>query len=332
METAADGTFSVDVRGGGSYSLRFADESAWSQPSYATTVRTASVAKGETLEVGQIALTRPYAWGTSTVRIKVKGPLGDEESPSLIHLKDARGRIVAVEGMWDDIDSNRLAVFGDLAAGRYRAIFPATGQSVALSVGAGETATAQLRVKAPKKRGNLTVRVVNSKGRSISTSVSVTDRHGRIVGHSWTKSFRNLPEGRYTVAVQVGERSYQKSVVVKHGRTTKTTLRAKPTGGALAGTVKGVRGTAFAKVILKGVGSTKGRYETWTGDGRYVFRGVKPGRYRIVVQDVESYFGSKYTIGAFPDAYYKGSTYKKSRILTIKEGRTTRPGAISFRS
>lgn len=331
VETAADGAFSVDVRGGGSYRLGFSDEPGRGQYTFTTTVRTASVAKGETLAVGTIKLARPYGWGTSNVVITVRGPLGDEEAPSLLHLKDSRGRIVAVEGMYDDIDPNRRAIFNDLAAGRYRAIFPATGQSVALNVGAGETATAQLRVKAPKKRGNLEVDAVDSKGRSLSGALSLTDRHGRVVGYSWSGNFKSVLAGRYTVAAQVGERSYQKSVVVKHGRTTKTTLRARPTGGTLAGTVKGVRGTAFAKVILKGVGKTKGRYETWTGDGRYVFRGVKPGRYRVVVQDVTSYFGGKYTIGGLPDAYYKGSTYKKSRILTIKDGRTTRLAKIAFR-
>ncbi len=333
IETAADGTFSVDVRGGGAYRLQFADESASSRPAFATTVRTAAVTKGETLEVGTIRLTRPYGWGTSIVQVKVKGPLGDEESPSLVHLKDARGRVVAVEGMYDDIDSNRLAVFNDLAAGRYRVLFPATGQSVAVTVAAGKTATAQLRVKAPRKRGNLKVRVVDGRGKTVSASIEVTDRRGRVVGYSWAGTFPKLPTGRYTVAAQVGERTYQKSVVVRHGRTTTTTLRAKPSGGTVAGTVKGLGGdsTAFAKVILKGVGKTKGRYETWTGDGRYVFRGVKPGRYRVVVQDVTSYFGGKYTIGGLPDAYYKGSTYKKSRILTIKDGRTTRLAKIAFR-
>lgn len=338
IEAEPDGSFAIPFEGqvASDYRLRFSDRRVEDGPSYATTVRTRFFESGEVPDVGAVRVVRAYGWGSSTIKVTVRGPLRGDFSPVFLHLKDARGRIVAAEGLWVDRawereESSRTAVFRNVAAGRYRAMLPKTGQSVVVRVAAGKTAQARVRMKAPKRHGDLEVRVTPFPRAGGEGFVDVIDRHGRLVETDLDGVFRDLPTGRYTVRTSIGERTYEKRAVVRHDRTTSATLHNRRAGGTLAGKVKGVRHGAVAKVVLKGVGGTKARYEKWTDDGRYAFRGIKPGRYRVVVQDVSGVGEPRFTIGAFPDAYYRGATYRQSRVVRVKEGRTTRLGAISFR-
>ncbi len=338
VEAERDGTFTIPFPGKveSDYRLRFSDRRTGNAPSYATTVRTRTFAPGEVPDLGTIRVAPAYGWGRSTIRVTVRGPLRGDLSPTFLHLKDSRGRVVAAEGLWverswEREESSRTAVFRNVAAGRYRAMLPKTGQSVVVRVAAGETARARIRMKAPERHGDLEVRVTPFPRKGGEGFVDVIDRHGRLVETDIDGVFRDLPTGRYTVRTSIGERTYEKSVVVRHRRTTSVTLYNRRAGGTLAGKVTGVRHGAVAKIVLKGVGGTKARYERWTDDGRYVFRGIRPGRYRVVVQDVSGVGEPQITIGALPDAYYGGSTYQKSRIVRVKEGRTTRLGAVTLR-
>src|SRR5690606_9921198 len=84
------GSFTITGLPAGRYRLTFGSPS----DAYATTVTTSAVPDAGTLDVGTVTVRRPYGWGTSRLVVRLSGAVR-EEPPTVLYLKDSRGKIVA---------------------------------------------------------------------------------------------------------------------------------------------------------------------------------------------------------------------------------------------
>ena len=315
--TDADGRFTLGVKGKGAYELTFGR-------GYTTTIKTKAVRKSTNLDLGKVAIQRA---GTSTVQVSFSGVMGEDNHTTPVHLKDSRGAYIAEDQVWDDPGS-RDAVFRYLAAGTYEVYVPATRQSVKVTVGAGEKATTSLTLKKPAKTGTVKVVIGRFLKDQSFLDVELWSSSGLRVARADGWKFADVPTGTYTLRLAAADREYVRKVKVQAGRT--TTVAVRPAGGQVSGKVraggKGYPGT----VILKGVG-TKARYERRADDsGRFVMGEIAPGRYRVIVRDL-THQGDRFTTGGYRDAYYKGKTLKKSKVITVKKGKTTTLSSITVK-
>lgn len=376
--TGADGRFTLKVPVDGRYALSFFRPSDGTEEGYArylnsldeftTLVKTPRVKPGGVVDVGKVFLKRRQENGTSTIRVNLTGQLPRERDALSVVLKDSRGRYVrygsAFDGWMDEGEDwsgepkpgkpGNITEFAKVAAGRYRVLIPATGQSAVVKVPKGGAVTKTIAVKVPSKNGN--VRVVQARGVGSLKHVSVRNRAGLTVrshypeesydyeytggpargrdGESVLMSrgrvkFNSLPVGSYTVYGSDSKTELVGKVTVRAGRTTTVTL--KPVcGGTVTGTVRAAGKGYGANVVLKGVGSSA-RYELRARvSGKFVGRQIAPGRYRVIVRDADI-SRVRYTVGGYPDAFYGGKSLRSSRIITVKHGKTTRLSPITFR-
>lgn len=324
-----DGSFTVTGTTAGRHLLAFSSSAGGD---FATTVKTASVRAGRTVDLGKVTLKRPAGWGTSNLVVRLTGAVR-EEPPTVLYLKNSRGKIVAQREFVDFEDGPpREVVFADIAAGRYRVVVAQTGQSVVASVAPGKTVKAKIRVKAAKKTGGALIRVVRPSSGKAVEDASVELCAKVCYRAAWTDSrgrarIAKVPVGRYTVKVTGVSTSTTTSqastgpvkLTIKRGKTTTKTLRLP-----LDGKVKGkVAGREDVRVRLVPVGSGPALEWQWVKKGGFVVRNVPPGRYRIVVRDM--------VVGGSTDLYYRGSSLKSSKIITVRPGRTVDLGKLVFR-
>lgn len=325
----ADGSFVLTGATAGRHLLSFSSASGGD---YVTTVTTASVAAGRTVKLGKVTLKRPAGWGTSSLVVRLTGAV--REAPgTVVYLKNSRGRIVGQQEVGDLEDGPPHEVaFWNIAAGRYRAVVAQTGQSTAVSVTRGRAATARIRVKAPKKTGTALIRVVRPSSGKAVEGASVELCAKVCYRAAWTDSrgrarIAKVPVGRYTVKVTgVSTRTTTSQastapvkLTIKRGKTTTKTLRLP-----LDGKVKGkVAGREDVRVRLVPVGSGPALEWQWVKKGGFVVRNVPSGRYRLVVRDM--------VVGGSTDLYYRGSSLKTSKIITVRPGRTVDLGKLVFR-
>lgn len=334
-ESGADGRFSLTVDVAGTYALTFGED-GFDDGAWVTTAKVPGVVPGGTTDAGRIVLRRPAGWGSSSICVTVRGAIGSDDNPTDVYLKSSRGEFVGWTTVSaDEETTRRRACFTHLPSGAYRVYIPSTGQTVAVRVGKRADATATLRMKAPAKRGTLKVRVVDARGKAVSSFFDVVGSRGLRAGSGSSGEggvVRNLPAGRYTVTVVDPGTSatYTAKATVTHRRTTTVTVRKRSTGGTVVGHVKDASGPYAARAVLKGVG-TDARYETWAEDGTFVLRNVTPGRYRVTVVDAVDAFSARYTYGGYRTAYYKGTTLSRSKVVTVHEGAKVRLSTITLR-
>ena len=331
--SGADGRFEIEVAREGSYALSFDAPDVGGGITYDLSLKTPRVAAGARTDVGTVKLVPPASWGTSHIEVKISNlrAVGSgEEDPAYIYLKNNRGDYVKVDSVYQDIDTKRTAYFRDIAPGRYRVVVPATGQSLVITVGKGETAKRTLKLKKPAKRGNLVVKT--ARGLRVET-FAVTNAAGLDISGQYASESHpvsDLPVGTYTVTAHRASGDVVTKVKVRAGRTTTAVLPLR-FGGAVKVKVKAPSAAHSPLVILKGVGTGK-RYEFRVPEktGELVGRRIAPGRYRVIVRDVDE-AGRKFTRGGAKDAYYKGKTLKKSTIITVKRGKTTKLSPITMK-
>ncbi len=87
----ANGRFTLGVKGLGAYELSFRGPD---QGNYTTTVKTAKVRKGKTLDLGDVTIDRPAGSGTSTLYIAFSGPMGQDSYTTPVYLLDSRGNFL----------------------------------------------------------------------------------------------------------------------------------------------------------------------------------------------------------------------------------------------
>ena len=332
-ESDADGRFEIEVQREGTRALYFNASRIGHGLDYDLTLKTPHVTAGSRVDMGTIKLVPPATWGTSGINVRFSnlGAVhGGEEDSTSVYLKNNRGAYVQVEGIYQAIDTKRTAYFRDLAPGRYRVVVPETGQSLVVTVGKGETAKRTLKLKKPAKRGNLVVKT--ARGLRVETFVVSNAAGLDISGQYASESHpvRDLPVGTYTVTARRASGDVVTKVKVRAGRTTTAVLPLR-FGGAVKVKVKAPSAAHSPLVILKGVGTGK-RYEFRVSEktGELVGRRIAPGRYRVIVRDVDK-AGRKFTRGGAKDAYYKGKTLKKSKVITVKKGKTTKLSTITMK-
>ena|GEM_PF-2360927 len=302
---------------------------------------TKNVRGGSTLDLGDVTVATAQPKGTARITLRLGGAVGDDENPSVVYVKDARGRVLAREVASSGEEYGRSVRLNHLPAGSYRVYIAGTGWSKKVRLAQGQT-RALGTVKVPRLRGTTPITgVVRKAGGSAIKGfyVSLCDERKVCFTEQRTNArgrftFKGIARGKYTVITTPGGphlATKPRTVQVRSGSTARDLTLTSPRGGTVTGKVKLPAGTSPTTVLVRLVRTNGANYhggaehvlaDRANAKGVFVVKNVPAGTYRVVARDTQ--------IGGYSDAYPKGATFKKSAKIRVTAGTKVKTPTIRF--